>query len=70
MIKQPSILIVDDNADSRLAVIAALRKKEYLFYEAKDGEEGGGFGTQTPPERYYNGYKHAKAQRLRGAGTS
>ncbi|MDD3817836.1 MAG: response regulator [Thiovulaceae bacterium] len=40
MIKQPSILIVDDNADSRLAVIAALRKKEYLFYEAKDGEEG------------------------------
>lgn len=40
MIKQPVILMVDDNADSRLAVIAALRKKEYLFYEAADGEEG------------------------------
>lgn len=40
MSEKPGILVVDDNEDSRLAVIAALRKKEYLFFEAVDGEEG------------------------------
>lgn len=35
-----SVLIVDDNEDSRLAIKAALRKKKYIFYEAKNGAEG------------------------------
>jgi len=34
------ILIVDDNIDSRLAIRAALRKQNYSFYEAQNGQEG------------------------------
>ena len=37
---QSKILIVDDNEDSRLAIKAALRKKQYVFFEARDGAEG------------------------------
>ncbi len=38
--KQPLILIIDDNNDSRLAIRATLRKKGYLFIEAENGEAG------------------------------
>jgi diguanylate cyclase (GGDEF)-like protein len=38
--KDPLILIIDDNFDSRLAVRAALRKKGYLFLEAQDAKAG------------------------------
>ncbi|MDX9756416.1 MAG: response regulator, partial [Sulfurimonas sp.] len=38
--KEPLILIIDDNSDSRLAIRAALRKKGYIFLEAHDAKEG------------------------------
>lgn len=38
--KQPALLIVDDNDDSRLAIKAALRKNNYTFFEAKNAQEG------------------------------
>jgi diguanylate cyclase (GGDEF)-like protein len=39
IMKAPNILIVDDNSDSRLAVRATLRKSNYAFCEAKNGED-------------------------------
>ena len=38
--KEPLILIIDDNSDSRLAIRAALRKKGYIFLEAHGAKEG------------------------------
>ena len=38
--KQPLVLIVDDNHDSRMIIRGAFRKHRYLFLEAQDGEEG------------------------------
>lgn len=37
--KVPNILIVDDNSDSRLAIRGALRKSNYDFFDAKNGED-------------------------------
>lgn len=38
--RQPVILIIDDNDDSRLAIRAALRKKNYILLEAQNAEDG------------------------------
>ncbi|MFA6195404.1 MAG: EAL domain-containing protein [Sulfurimonas sp.] len=48
--KQPIILIVDDNDDSRLTIRAALRKKNYALLEAKSGEEGVLIANEQNPD--------------------
>ncbi|MDD2358418.1 MAG: response regulator, partial [Thiovulaceae bacterium] len=48
--KQPLILIVDDNSDSRLIIRAALRKHHYLFLEASSGEEGVQVAQEQHPD--------------------
>ncbi|MDD2448649.1 MAG: EAL domain-containing protein [Sulfurimonas sp.] len=48
--KNPLILIIDDNFDSRLAVCAALRKKEYVFLEAQGAKEGIGMAIEYSPD--------------------
>ncbi len=35
--KKPTLLIIDDNYDSRLSIKAALRKNGYDFFEAEQG---------------------------------
>lgn len=47
--KRPVVLIVDDNYDSRLAVRSALRKRNYSFLEAENGEEGVLIANQENP---------------------
>jgi diguanylate cyclase (GGDEF)-like protein len=49
-LKQPIILIVDDNDDSRLTIRAALRKKNYALLEAKSGEEGVLIANEQNPD--------------------
>ncbi|PNV83397.1 MAG: diguanylate cyclase [Sulfurimonas sp.] len=48
--KEPLILIIDDNFDSRLAVRSALRKKGYLFLEAQDAKEGIDMAIEHNPD--------------------
>jgi diguanylate cyclase (GGDEF)-like protein len=48
--KNPLILIIDDNFDSRLAVCSALRKKEYVFLEAQGAKEGIGMAIEYSPD--------------------
>ncbi|MFA6136500.1 MAG: EAL domain-containing protein [Sulfurimonas sp.] len=48
--KQPTILIVDDHDDSRLAIRAALRKKNYKLLEAGNGEDGVLIANEQNPD--------------------
>jgi diguanylate cyclase (GGDEF)-like protein len=48
--KEPLILIIDDNFDSRLAVRAALRKKGYVFLEAQGAQEGIDMAIEHNPD--------------------
>jgi len=48
--RQPVVLIVDDNSDSRLIIRAALRKYPYLFLEAQNGEEGIQIAQEQNPD--------------------
>ncbi|OHE09973.1 MAG: hypothetical protein A2513_07675 [Sulfurimonas sp. RIFOXYD12_FULL_33_39] len=48
--KQPTLLIIDDNYDSRLAIRAALRKHEYTFFEAQDAKEGIFLANEEMPD--------------------
>lgn len=50
MLKKPLVLIVDDNDDSRLAIRAALRKSDYLFLEANNGEDGVALANEQIPD--------------------
>jgi len=47
---RPTVLIVDDDGDSRLAMKAALRKREYTFLEAEDGGEGVKVAVEKSPD--------------------
>lgn len=38
--REPTLLIIDDNYDSRLTIKAALRKNRYAFFEADNAKEG------------------------------
>lgn len=48
--REPIILIVDDNFDSRLAIRAALRKKNYAFLEAENAQDGIDIATEHSPD--------------------
>ena len=48
--KQPIVLIVDDNDDSRLTIRAVLRKKNYTLLEAKSGEDGVLIANEKNPD--------------------
>ena len=48
--KQPIVLIVDDNDDSRLTIRAALKKKNYTLLEASNCEDGVLIANEKNPD--------------------